>query len=177
MPGLTPGVMNFMTRSSLLPALVVLLLAAAMFELLSGSSLPPVVASHFTASGDANDFMPRRLYLGFMLALTVGLPLLLVFAHGAVRFIPPRFINLPHRAYWLAPERLAETLAFLQAQSTYLAALLAVFLCFVHWLVVRANAVQPPRLPGPLFVTGLVLFLLALAVWIGAFLVHFRRRA
>src|SRR5262249_1306946 len=164
-----------MPRSALLPALVALLLAAAVFVLLSGSSLPPVVASHFTASGAANGFMPRRLYLGFMLALTVGLPLLLVCAHGAVRFLPPRYINLPHREYWLAPERLSETLAFLQAQSTYLAALLAVFLCFVHWLVVQAHTVQPPCLPGPLFVTGLVLFLLALIVWIGASLVHFRR--
>ena len=168
--------MNFMPRSSSLLALIALLLAAAVFVLLSGSALPPVVASHFAASGDANGCMPRRLYLGFMLALTVGLPLLLVCAHGAVRFLPPRFINLPHREYWLAPERRAATFAFLQAQSTYLAALLAVFLCFVHWLVVRANAVQPPRLSGPLFVAGLILFLLALVVWIRAFLVHFRRR-
>ena len=165
-----------MTRVFSLPALLMLLLATAVFVLLSGSSLPPVVASHFGASGKANGFMPRRVYLGFTLALTVGLPLLLVCVHSSVRFIPPRFINLPHREYWLAPERVAATFAFLQSQSISFAAFLAVFLCFVHWLVVRANAVQPPHLSGSLFVAGLVVFLVALVVWLGAFVAHFRRR-
>jgi hypothetical protein len=165
-----------MMRAASLSALLMLLLVAAVFVLLSGSSLPPVVASHFAASGEANGFIPRRVYLGLMLVLTVGLPLLLVCVHGAVRFINPRFINLPHREYWLAPERVAATLAFLQSQSIYFAALLAVFLCFVHWLVVRANAVQPPHLSASSFVAGLVVFLVALVVWMRTFLVYFRRR-
>jgi hypothetical protein len=169
-------VRGFMTRASSLSALLMLLLTAAVLVLLSGRSLPPVVASHFAVSGEANGFMPRRIYLGLMLALTVGVPLLLVFVFGVVRFINPRFINLPHRAYWLAPERAAATFAYLQSQSIYLAALLTVFLCFVHWLAVRANAVQPPHLSTSLFVAGLVVFLVALVVWMRTFVVHFRRR-
>lgn len=165
-----------MTRPSAFTAFVALLAAAALFELLSGLSLPPVVASHFAAGGNADGFMPRRVYLGLILALTVGLPLLLVFIHGSVRLIPPRYINLPNREYWLAPERIGETFAFLHSQSMYFAALLAAFLCFVHWLVVRANAVRPPHLPESLFVAGTAAFLVALAIWLWTFLAHFRRR-
>jgi len=53
--------------------------------------------------------------------------------------------------------------------------LLVVFLCFVHWLVVKANTLQPPRLAVRSFIAGLLLFLVAAVVWLGTLLVHFRR--
>lgn len=158
------------------PALVALLAVAAAFILLSGQSLPPVVASHFTAGGNANGFMPRGAYLGLMLSITVLVPLLLALGHGVVRLVPPQFVSLPNRDYWLAPERAAETFAFLRQHGMLMSGMLAAFLCFVHWLVVRANALQPPRLSEAWFISGLVVFLLALAVWLGVFVAHFRRR-
>lgn len=159
-----------------MPGLIVLLALAAAFILLSGQSLPPVVASHFAAGGRADGFMPRSAYLGLMLFITVAVPLLLAFTHGVVRFVPPQLVSLPNRDYWLAPERAAETFAYLRRHGMLMSALLAAFLCFVHWLVVRANALQPPRLPESWFIAGLVVFLLALAVWLGVLVAHFRRR-
>ncbi len=164
-----------MTRSHSLFWFVGVLAVAGSFVLLAGSSLPPVVAAHFARGGSANGFMSRGAYLTLMLGLVVFLPLLLVLLHSLLRHVPPRFINLPNREYWLAPERSAETLAFLQQQGAYLATLFAAFLCLVHWLVVRANGEQPPHLPEDLFAIGLALFLVTLAVWLGAFVVHFRR--
>ena len=164
-----------MKRTSSLLALIVLLAAAAVFILLSGRSLPPIVASHFASDGYANGFMPRKTYLGLMLFITVFVPLLLAFIHSSMRFIPPRFFSLPNREYWLAPERTAETFGFFHNHGMYFSALLAVFLCFVHWLVVRANELQPPHFSPTLFFAGLLLFLVAVAVWIGVLVVHFRR--
>lgn len=161
-------------RASL--AFVALLVAAAGFVLLSGRSLPPVVASHFNANGDADGFMPRTLYLGLMVAIAIGLPLLVASLHSVVRFVPARFINLPNRDYWLAPARITETLAYLQVQGRRFAVIMAAFLCYVHWLVVQANTVQPPHLSGAMFAVGMLLFLAALAIWLGAYLTHFRRR-
>ena len=167
---------GLMSNRSSLPALAGILVVAAGFILLSSQSLPPVVASHFAAGGNADGFMPRNAYLAFMLFIAVGVPLLLALANSLVRLVPPHMVSLPNRDYWLAPERAADTLAFLRNHGTYFSVLLAAFLTFVHWLVVRANALQPPRLSAPLFIAGLVLFLLAVAIWVGALILHFRRR-
>jgi len=157
-------------------ALILLLLVAAGFILLTARSLPPVVASHFAAGGNADGFMSRNVYLGVMLFVAVAVPALLALGHSLVRLVPPHLVNLPNRDYWLSPERTPETLAFLRKHGIYFSAATAVFLCFVYWLVVRANELQPPRLSVPLIVTGLVSFLLATAVWIGVLVARFRRR-
>jgi hypothetical protein len=164
-----------MKSPSSLPLLVVVLAVAAGFIMLSGQSLPPVVTSHFAVGGNADGFMPRNAYLGLMLLITVGVPLLLALGHNLVRFVPPHLVSLPNREYWLSPERTTETFAFLRYHGIYLSALTAAFLCFIHWLVVQANEVQPPHFSPSWFVAGLVLFLLAVAVWIGVLFLHFRR--
>jgi uncharacterized membrane protein len=156
--------------------LVVVLVMAAAFILLSGQSLPPLVASHFGPGGNANGFMPRNAYLGLMVFIAVVIPFALALAHSSVRFLPVHFVSLPNGDYWLAPERRDETFTYLRNHSGYLSVLLASFLSFIHWLVVRANGLQPPHLSTSLFFMGLVLFLLAVALWVGVLLVHFGRR-
>ena len=155
---------------------LLLLTLAAVFVFVSADSLPPMVASHFVAGGTANGFLPRSDYLALMIGVTVGLPFLMVSLSFIVRLVPPRLINLPNREYWLAPERSAETLAYLERQGSCFGVLLAGFLCFVHWLVVNANRQHPPQFPESQFFTGSLLFFVALVVWLGVFFVHFRRR-
>jgi hypothetical protein len=164
-----------MRSASSLPLLLAVLAAAAAFIWLSGNSLPPVVASHFVAGGAANGFMPRGAYLGLMLAVAVGLPMAQALLSGLTRLISDRFINLPHRDYWLAPERRQQTLDYLGNQGNRFAMLLCAFLCFVHWLVLRANAQQPPQFPEATLFAALPLFVGALVIWLGAFFMHFRR--
>jgi len=142
-----------------------LVACAAVFVWVSSQALPEVVASHFGASGSANGFMPRGFYVKFMLGFVVALPLILVwvpnftFRHSRIR------INLPHREYWLAPERRADTIEFLCRHSVRMGALLVVFLSYVHWLVVRANAVVPTNLSSSWFIGGLVAFVGCTVVW------------
>ncbi len=164
-----------MKNPSSLPTLFVVLAVAAGFILVSGQSLPPIVASHFAASGHPNGFMPRNAYLGLMLFIAVGVPLLLALVHRLVRFVPPHLVNLPNRDYWLAPEQITETFTFLHNHGIYLSVLLAAFLCFIHCLVVGANKLQLPHFSASLFVIGLALFLLAVTIWVGVLFVHFRR--
>jgi hypothetical protein len=166
-----------MNRKSSLPLLLVVLVAAAVFIWLSDASLPPVVASHFVSGGRANGFMPRGAYLGLMLATAVGMPLILSLVTGGItRLLPDRFINLPNRDYWLAPERRQQTFDYLADQGYRFAILLCAFFCFMHWLVIRANEQQPPRLPESMLFTALAVFLVALVIWLGAFFIRFRRR-
>jgi hypothetical protein len=165
-----------MKKTNILPVLALVLAAVAAFILVSGRSLPPIVASHFAASGHANGFMPRGDYLVFMLLIALGVPLLLALIPYSLRSIPLRFVNLPNREYWLAPERREETLVFLQNHGIFLSVLLVAFLCYIHWLVVRANESQPAFFSPSLFVGGFVLFLVAIAIWVGVLIVHFSRR-
>lgn len=155
--------------------LLATLILAIAFVFITGSSLPPAVASHFVAGGAANGFMPRAAYLRFTIAFLVGLPLLIALLTSLTSLLPARFVNLPNRKYWLAPERRADTLAYLRKHGARFGVMLAIFLCFVHWLVVQANAHIPPLFPESLFFIGMAAFLLCVVIWLGGFIVHFRR--
>lgn len=157
-------------------ALLALVLVAAGFVWLTSRTLPAVVASHFSAGGAANGFMPRGTYVALLLALVVGAPLLVAFLPTAVAGRDGSNLRIPHRAYWLAPERRDDTLAFIAGHGRWFAAALALFLGYVHWLVVQANALQPPVLSTFGIVSGLVVFVAVLSAWLGILFVRFRRR-
>jgi hypothetical protein len=56
-----------------------------------------------------------------------------------------------------------------------LALALVAFLCFVHWLVVQANAVQPARLAERSLFVGMAVFGVATALWLVVLLRRFGR--
>jgi hypothetical protein len=147
-----------------LPGLLALLVVAGAFLLATGLTLPPQVASHFDGSGAANGFMSRSGYITFMVIVVVGLPALFVLAQRLLHALAPRYLNVPHREYWLAPERREATILFMEGYLLRFAWALVLFLCVVHWSVVDANRIQPPRLSPALFFPALVAFLL-FALW------------
>ena len=148
-----------------LPGLLALLAAAGVFVLATGLTMPPQVASHFDGSGAANGFMSRAGYLSFMLVLVVGLPALFVAAQRLLHALAPRYLNVPHREYWLAPERREATIRYMEGYLLCFAWALVVFLCVVHWSVVDANRSQPPRLSSALFLPALGAFLAFALGW------------
>lgn len=152
-------------------------IAAATFIAPTGlARLPPAVALHFDAAGAANGFMPRGTYLALMTAVAAGVPLLLGGIGRRIGGLPPGLVNLPNKDYWLAPERRDASLASLSARMQWFAMATAVFLCCVHWLVVRANASPAPHLAGAPFAIALAAFLLFTAGWLAALLAKFARR-
>lgn len=152
-----------------------LLLLATAFILFTSQALPERLASHFAASGRPNGFMPRAGYVLFMLGFGVGLPLVMTILQAFMIRHSSNRINLPNRAYWLAPERREETIAFLVNHMVWFGCLLVVFLCFVHWLVVVANSVQPPHLSSVAIITGLVVFIGSTIAWTGVLFARFQR--
>jgi uncharacterized membrane protein len=158
-----------------LRTLLLVVAASAVFFFTSSTRLPPTVASHFGFGGAANGFMARSAYIPFMAIMTLGLPLLIGLLLGLGRHLPSSLINLPNRSYWLAPEHIEATHQYIARQARIFSALLVVFMSFVHWQVVQANLVQPPKLPERPFIFGLILFMLATVAWVGASLAHFRR--
>ncbi len=109
-------------------------------------SLPARVATHFGAGGQPNGWMSRDNHtIG-----QVGISLFIGGLFFALTFylarVPDRFVNLPHRDYWLAPKRRDETFAWIGSMLFWLGALLQGFLAYVFHEIWRANLITPPAL-------------------------------
>jgi hypothetical protein len=150
-----------------------MLLGALLFTWYTGASLPDVVASHFNSAGMATGFVPRRIYIvAAMLMLLLPAVLLVQVPHRTLRK-PNARINLPNSRYWLAPERREQTVAIIARSCTQLAQLLLLFLCYAHWLLVRANGSVPPTLSSGWLMGGLVVFLGLTVAGSGRLISHF----
>jgi uncharacterized membrane protein len=150
------------------------LLGVVFFVLHTAPSLPPMVASHFDAAGVPDSFMPREGYIRFMLALGIGLPLASV-AVLALVFSNAHTMNLPNRQYWLAPERIASTRAFLLHRAAWFGAMMTVLMGLLHYLELNANAQVPPHLSSTLFMGTLLAFAAVTLGWVAALRRTFRR--
>jgi hypothetical protein len=110
-----------------------------------------------------------------MLGFVVLLPAVLLLALAHVLRAPGARLNLPNADYWLAEGRRDAAAAAVLGYMRVFCALLVAFLCYAHWLVVRANALSPPVLDGARLGAALSLFLIALVVWIVLLRRKFRR--
>ncbi|MDE2092136.1 MAG: DUF1648 domain-containing protein [Gammaproteobacteria bacterium] len=146
--------------------------AVAVYVWFSSADLPHVMGSHFNAAGQADAYMPRNAYRNFYVGLMLGLPLLVVFLPNALIRRTTAAFNLPHRDYWLAPERRARTVDVLCRMSFGFGYLLVGFLGYVHWLVIRANHIRPPGFPSDWFISGLIVFIGSVILWM---FLHLRR--
>lgn len=158
-------------------ALPALLIVLATFVWRSAFDLPDVVASQFGSGGAAIRFMARDTYVALMLGLVVGVPLLMTLLLRAMAGSDGTPLNLPHRDYWLAPERRDGTRAFIRRYGQWSAAGSALFLSYVHWLVVQANQRQPPTLATAAMVGGVGVLLALVAMGLVVFYRCFRRPA
>jgi uncharacterized membrane protein len=154
-----------------------ILACAAAFVLLTGQTLPSTVASHFAGDGHANGTMPRTPFIALMLAVSVGLPLVIATMQGFLLVVLPAMLSfMPNADYWFAPERYEGTYNFLRLHGLCFPAMLSMFLCFMHWQVVKANSLQPPALSVESVKPAIVLFVAGLLLWVGAAIFRFVQR-
>jgi hypothetical protein len=164
-----------MTAASIRSWLPLVVLVTGAYVLVTSAFLPPVVASHFDAAGNADAYMSRGGYAAFMAGLSLALPVLVVCLPNVMLRRGSRWINLPHRDYWLAPERREATVDYLCRHNAVLGALVTGFLGYVHGLVLQANSVLPPRLSAHWLIVGMAAFVAVLTIWSVQLLRRFRR--
>ncbi len=141
----------------------------------SGSELPERVATHFNAHGEPNGWMSRSTNQTFMLVFGLVFPLLIVLLSYATRFMPRGPVNIPHRDYWLAPERRRETSNYLVRGSLWLACLAVCFVIGLQFAIVQANKQNPPHSSLSLIWGIVVPFLAGTIIWVVVLIRRFRQ--
>jgi len=165
-------------RRSLPPFLPLALawLGFAAYVWLTAGQLPERVATHFGANGEPNGWETQAGYVRFTLIFGAVVPAFVLGTFLFIRYLDGWGMNIPHKDYWLAPERQGQTFAFIQRQGAWFAALLIAFFAGVHYTILAANAHPHASLP-PTFLPWIVgPFLVATIVWCAIFLRRFFRK-
>jgi len=131
------------------------------------ADLPQMLAVHFDVRGRPNGLASRE---GFFL-MNVGIVAffaLLFLGVGRMEKLSPRFVNLPHKDYWLAPERREASMAFVTNWARWLFALAIVFNVLLMGGVLHANLRTPVEIGAwPLYLTaGFLIVLAGMIVWL-----------
>ncbi|ATC64334.1 hypothetical protein CMV30_10415 [Nibricoccus aquaticus] len=113
----------------------------------TADELPATVASHFGMNGRADGYMSKSGYLAFTGLFPLGLGLLFQGAALLMRRLPDEYINIPHRAIWLSPDRRPQLIAILQSWLATLSCALVLFFAQLHTLTLLAHRLHPIRLP------------------------------
>jgi len=136
--------------------------------------LPEKVATHFNESGQADGWSTRRSYV-WTWSCSVGLlPVMILGSIAAVRFLPARWVNVPHREFWLAPGQIEFTRAIVAGMVHWIGVATFLFTIVLNHLTLRANLTPEPSLGlWPWILLG-ALFI-AMAVIIVPVMLRFRR--
>jgi len=151
-------------------------LAFAAYVWLSVGRLPDHVATHFGMNGVANGWETHAGYVRTTLLFGTGVPAFIVGLFAVIRLGNGWGMNIPHKEYWLAPERRQETMAFFQRQGMIFAAMLIGFFAMMHYSILSANAQTPASLPASSAFRYGGVFLAAAIAWVAAFTSHFYRK-
>ena len=144
------------------------------FHIASLFLLPDRVAMHFGMDGTPNGWGRPMTHVAILVGLQTFLLLLVVVMPGIVRRTPRKFVNIPNRDYWLADERLDETVSRLQQHFDLLGIILQGFIIAIGVCVTSANLSEPIRLSNHAFLPTLAIFLLSISAWIVRLSLAFR---
>lgn len=136
--------------------------------------MPEVVASHFDGLGIPNDWSSKNGFFGLYAAILAMLVGIFVFVPGWSENNRRFGMKIPHRDYWLAPERLTQTRAFFRRQMMIMGVVHVSLAIYAIQLAILANFAGQPRL-HPSIGWALTLYFAILIVWLVHFYLHFRK--
>ena len=140
------------------------------------AELPQRVASHFDASGVPDGWMGRDAFLLLCVGVAVFVALLISGIGWLTPRLPNALINVPHKEYWLAPERRYATLRRMATMLAAIGIATLLLLLVVFHLTVRANRAEEVRLSGVTWIALAGYGTAVLAIVAAGVLPFFRRR-
>ena len=137
--------------------------------------MPQRMASHFAADGRVNGWQSRESFFVLMLLVTSTSALVSFIAPRQIAAKPNHRINLPHRDYWLAPERRAETMRFISATMAWFGCGILFVLISGTFFALQANLVPDHRFNSAAMLVVLGSFLAGLFALLVGLVRHFQR--
>lgn len=137
--------------------------------------LPERMASHFDISGNVDGWLNKEtflvIYVVILLVLT-GMTAGTIFLFSK---LPTNAINIPHRNYWLSPERREKTQKFIVEYTLWFNnATLAFFVAITH-LTFRVNLGEVLRLENHLFWLVFIIYILFTIIWTIHLFIYFKK--
>ncbi len=156
-------------------AVLTLTLALALGDLaLRYPGLPERIASHFGPSGEANGWMDKSTFAIFIAGIFTFDTILFANVASTIRRTPDAKINLPHKEYWLAPERRDSTMDVIGGYMLWFGAATQILLAGVFRLVYQANLSSAPKLNDRVWIY-LGVYLVFTLCWLVSMVSRFRR--
>jgi len=128
--------------------------------------LPERVATHFDLSGSANGWMSRPDHMISMVCMGFGLPTFISVIMLLMRVLPSSTLNVPHSAYWRAPDNYPRACQFMLRASFWYGAGLMLWNALLSHSITKANQLTPPKLGNDQFIPIMLFFLGITAIWI-----------
>ncbi len=119
--------------------LIFVVLMAVIQQLIYLPQLPAEVVSQYDLQGQPRAKMPKESFAMLMFGLTVGLPAFLGLLGANLHYLPNSLINVPHKEYWLAPERRTATLRDMEFMLAWMATSSALLIMGLSHLTYQAN--------------------------------------
>lgn len=126
--------------------------------------LPERIATHFNASGIADDRMNKEAFRTSIAITAFSLGAFIVFLTSIIRFLPDQMLNLPRKEYWLAAERRKEFFGHLMDLGFILAGAEITLFGLLYREILRANEAANPQLDSVWTICLLPLAVIAAAV-------------
>jgi len=120
---------------------------------------PDVMASHFNVQGDPDNFVPKLQFFSFQVQTVLVVFVVSLVVQVLTMIISAQWINVPHREYWLSPERRQDTLDRIGAFGAALFAIILLVIQAAFELSVSANLQTPVVFAAQLIVPMIVGFL------------------
>ena len=135
--------------------------------------LPDKVATHFNIEGNPNDWMSKTNATIVMCGFQVGMPFLLMAVTSLASRLPSSMVNIPHREYWLHPDRRASSMHYVQSFMNWIAVAFSLYAIAINHLVFKANR-DSESLNTVWFGALMAVFLISVFVAVAALIYHFR---
>lgn len=153
---------------------IISFVANVVLALISLVILPAKVAIHFGPGGMPNNWVPSYVNSLIFLGMDIVLFVCLYFSPYLTFIFPPKWINLPNKQFWLAPENRRWTVAKISTLMYQFGVAIFLFLFVIGLLTIQANLMNPVRLKERYFFPFLTLFMVYSIVWCIVFFRSFR---
>jgi uncharacterized membrane protein len=135
--------------------------------------LPEKVASHFDVHGHVDGWMGKGAFLAFYAGTALGTALVMFLVGLLTPRLPTSMINLPHKDYWLSPERRKASLASFSGYFGWFASATLAFLIGCFHLCFATSLGR--HVPSWLFPSMLGVYLFFTLLWCVGLLLRFRK--